>query len=151
MDRVANVAMSKFDQNSPMPYEKLVKNLEVVKGRLNRPLTLSKKILYSHLDDHANQDIERGESYLRLRLDRVAMQDVTAQMAMLQFISSGLPKIQLRLKFGTKHDPSTVLGSGNLAVESSTRSSLKIMPSLVSLVTHTSLCKLHLLMSSAMS
>jgi len=85
--------MSKFDQSSPMPYEKLVKNLEVVKGRLNRPLTLSEKILYSHLDDPANQDIERGESYLRLRPDRVAMQDATAQMAMLQFISSGLPKV----------------------------------------------------------
>jgi len=90
---VANVAMSKFDQNSPMPYEKLVKNLEVVKGRLNRPMTLSEKILYSHLDDPANQDIVRGESYLRLRPDRVAMQDATAQMAMLQFISSGLPKV----------------------------------------------------------
>jgi len=61
--------------------------------RLNRPLTLSEKILYSHLDDPANQDIERGESYLRLRPDRVAMQDATAQMAMLQFISSGLPKV----------------------------------------------------------
>jgi len=91
--RTANVAMSKFDDNSPMPYEKLVKTLEVVKGRLNRPLTLSEKILYSHLDDPAGQDIVRGESYLRLRPDRVAMQDATAQMAMLQFISSGLPKV----------------------------------------------------------
>ena len=85
--------MSKFDDNSPMPYEKLVKTLEVVKGRLNRPLTLSEKILYSHLDNPENQDIVRGESYLRLRPDRVAMQDATAQMAMLQFISSGLPKV----------------------------------------------------------
>merc|ERR1711992_115446 len=91
--RVANVAMSKFDENSTMPYEKLVKNLEIVKGRLNRPLTLSEKILYSHLDEPATQDIVRGESYLRLRPDRVAMQDATAQMAMLQFISSGLPKV----------------------------------------------------------
>jgi len=91
--RVANVAMSKFDTTSEMPYEKLVKNLDVVKGRLNRPLTLSEKVLYSHLDDPANQDIVRGESYLRLRPDRVAMQDATAQMAMLQFISSGLPKV----------------------------------------------------------
>jgi hypothetical protein len=41
---VAAVAMSKFDANSEMPYEKLVKNLEVVKGRLNRPLTLSEKV-----------------------------------------------------------------------------------------------------------
>merc|ERR1719489_113898 len=40
-----------------------------------------------------NQDIERGVSYLKLRPDRVAMQDATAQMAMLQFISSGLPKV----------------------------------------------------------
>jgi len=91
--RVACVAMSKFDKNAEMPYEKLVKNLEVVKGRLNRPLTLSEKVLYSHLDDPAGQDIVRGESYLRLRPDRVAMQDATAQMAMLQFISSGLPKV----------------------------------------------------------
>jgi len=91
--RIACVAMSKFDQGSPMPYEKLVKNLEVVKARLARPLTLSEKILYSHLDEPDTQDIVRGESYLRLRPDRVAMQDATAQMAMLQFISSGLPKV----------------------------------------------------------
>jgi len=91
--RVANVAMSKFDTSSPMPYEKLVSNLAVVKERLARPLTLSEKILYSHLDEPATQDIVRGESYLRLRPDRVAMQDATAQMAMLQFISSGLPKV----------------------------------------------------------
>jgi len=90
---VANAAMSKFDKNSTMPYEKLVANLETVKKRLNRPMTLSEKILYSHLDDPAGQDIERGTSYLRLRPDRVAMQDATAQMAMLQFISSGLPKV----------------------------------------------------------
>jgi len=91
--RVANVAMSKFDTSSPMPYEKLVSNLSVVKERLGRPLTLSEKILYSHLDEPGTQEIVRGESYLRLRPDRVAMQDATAQMAMLQFISSGLPKV----------------------------------------------------------
>lgn len=60
---------------------------------MNRPLTLSEKIVYGHLDDPANQEIERGKTYLRLRPDRVAMQDATAQMAMLQFISSGLPKV----------------------------------------------------------
>lgn len=89
----AKVALSRFDQDVYLPYEKLQKNLEVVKKRLNRPLTLSEKILYGHLDDPANQDIQRGTSYLRLRPDRVAMQDATAQMAMLQFISSGLPKV----------------------------------------------------------
>ncbi len=61
--------------------------------RLNRPLTLSEKILYSHLDDPKNQEIVRGKSYLKLRPDRVGMQDATAQMAMLQFISSGLKKV----------------------------------------------------------
>lgn len=76
-----------------MPYEKLSANLEVVKKRLNRPLTLSEKVLYSHLDNPQSQDIVRGTSYLRLRPDRVAMQDATAQMAMLQFISSGLPRV----------------------------------------------------------
>ncbi|XP_022830539.1 aconitate hydratase, mitochondrial [Spodoptera litura] len=88
----AQVAMSKFDQ-SPLPYEKLTKNLEVVKKRLGRDMTLSEKVLYSHLDDPKGQQIERGTSYLRLRPDRVAMQDATAQMAMLQFISSGLPRV----------------------------------------------------------
>lgn len=62
-------------------------------NRLDRPLTLSEKIVYGHLDDPAKQDIERGKTYLRLRPDRVAMQDATAQMAMLQFISSGLPRV----------------------------------------------------------
>lgn len=49
--------------------------------------------MYGHLDDPAGQEIDRGRTYLRLRPDRVAMQDATAQMAMLQFISSGLPKV----------------------------------------------------------
>uniref|UniRef100_A0A2A4JQI9 Aconitate hydratase, mitochondrial n=1 Tax=Heliothis virescens TaxID=7102 RepID=A0A2A4JQI9_HELVI len=88
----AQVAMSKFDKN-PLPYEKLAQNLDVVKKRLGRDMTLSEKVLYSHLDDPKGQDIERGTSYLRLRPDRVAMQDATAQMAMLQFISSGLPRV----------------------------------------------------------
>ncbi|CAG4975442.1 unnamed protein product [Colias eurytheme] len=88
----AQVAMSKFDK-APLPYEKLTKNLEVVKKRLGRDMTLSEKVLYSHLDDPKGQEIERGTSYLRLRPDRVAMQDATAQMAMLQFISSGLPTV----------------------------------------------------------
>ncbi|CAH0394457.1 unnamed protein product [Bemisia tabaci] len=89
----AKVAMSKFDTETFLPYEKLESNINIVKKRLNRPLTLSEKVLYSHLDDPKGQEIERGTSYLRLRPDRVAMQDATAQMAMLQFISSGLPQV----------------------------------------------------------
>merc|ERR1712136_5167 len=87
------VAMSRFDTTTYLPCELLQERLDVVKNRLKRPLTLSEKILYSHLDDPSNQKIVRGESYLRLRPDRVAMQDATAQMAMLQFISSGLPRV----------------------------------------------------------
>jgi len=89
----AKVPLSKFDNDVYLPYEKLSSNLEIVKKRLNRPLTLSEKVLYSHIDDPQNQEIVRGTSYLRLRPDRVAMQDATAQMAMLQFISSGLPRV----------------------------------------------------------
>jgi aconitate hydratase len=73
-------------------YEKMETNLKVVRQRLNRPLSLAEKIVYGHLDDAANQEIVRGRSYLDLRPDRVAMQDATAQMALLQFMSSGLPE-----------------------------------------------------------
>ncbi|MCJ1471532.1 Aconitate hydratase mitochondrial [Lambiella insularis] len=68
-------------------------NLAVVRSRLNRPLTYCEKILYSHLDDPHGQEIERGKSYLRLRPDRVACQDATAQMAILQFMSAGMPSV----------------------------------------------------------
>ncbi|KAG1665181.1 Aconitate hydratase, mitochondrial [Nymphon striatum] len=87
------IAMSKFDQQHYLPYETLNDRLSVVKNRLKRPLTLSEKVLYSHIDQPDAQEIERGMSYLRLRPDRVAMQDATAQMAMLQFISSGLKRV----------------------------------------------------------
>ncbi|XP_053388072.1 aconitate hydratase, mitochondrial-like [Mercenaria mercenaria] len=85
--------MSRFEQNQYIDYDKISHRVDIVKQRLGRPLTLSEKVLYGHLDDPKNQDIVRGESYLKLRPDRVAMQDATAQMALLQFISSGLPKV----------------------------------------------------------
>ena len=59
---------------------------------LNKPLTLAEKIIYGHLDDPSVKPV-RGQTYLKLRPDRVAMQDATAQMAVLQFISSGLPTV----------------------------------------------------------
>ncbi|KAG9508427.1 putative aconitate hydratase, mitochondrial, partial [Fragariocoptes setiger] len=90
---LANVPISRYDPHVYMPYGKLQNNLAQVRKKLDRPLTLAEKILCPHLDDIKNQDIKRGESYLRLRPDRVAMQDATAQMAILQFISSGLPKV----------------------------------------------------------
>ena len=75
-------------------YESIETNLRIVRRKLgNKPLTLAEKIVYGHLDDPEGAPApERGVSYLKLRPDRVAMQDATAQMAILQFISSGLPK-----------------------------------------------------------
>ena len=84
--------MSRFDTKS-VPYASLSVTLDTVQQRLGKPLTLAEKVLYSHLDDPKGQDLVRGQSYLQLRPDRVAMQDATAQMAMLQFISSGLAKV----------------------------------------------------------
>jgi aconitate hydratase len=70
-------------------YERTARNLEVVRGRLKRPLSYAEKVLFGHLADPASQELEPGGAYLELRPDRVAMQDATAQMALLQFISSG--------------------------------------------------------------
>ncbi|EJD04011.1 aconitate hydratase [Fomitiporia mediterranea MF3/22] len=77
------------------PYARLAENLNRVRAILNsRPLTLAEKILYSHIHDpektlSGKRNI-RGE-YLQLRPQRVAMQDASAQMAILQFMSAGLP------------------------------------------------------------
>lgn len=67
--------------------------LATVRARLQRPLTLAEKILYGHVDDPAGQRIERGQAYLLLRPDRVALQDATAQMALLQFMSAGRDEV----------------------------------------------------------
>jgi len=87
--------MSKFDLETDVRdnFANLQAKVDIVKSRLRRPLTLSEKVVYGHLDEPETADIVRGESYLRLRPDRVAMQDATAQMAMLQFISSGLARV----------------------------------------------------------
>jgi len=70
-------------------YARTRDNLAIVRKRLGRPLTFAEKILFGHLDDAKGQDLVAGESYLLLRPDRVAMQDATAQMAMLQFMQAG--------------------------------------------------------------
>ncbi|KAI9136886.1 aconitate hydratase 2 [Paraphysoderma sedebokerense] len=73
-------------------YTKLIENLSIVKKKLDRPLTLAEKILYSHLDRPDAANPVRGESYLKLRPDRVAMQDASAQTAILQFMLANLPQ-----------------------------------------------------------
>lgn len=59
-------------------------------SRLKRPLTYSEKVLYSHLDENYDERIERGTSQLKLRPVRIACQDATAQMALIQFMSAGM-------------------------------------------------------------
>lgn len=87
------VEMTLWEKGNYINYKKMSENLGIVRQRLNRPLTYAEKILYSHLDDPHGQDIERGKSYLRMRPDRVACQDATAQMAILQFMSAGMPSV----------------------------------------------------------
>jgi aconitate hydratase len=87
------VRQNNHEQNNFINYKKMSENLAIVRQRLNRPLTFAEKILYSHLDDPHGQEIERGVSYLKLRPDRVACQDATAQMAILQFMSAGMPSV----------------------------------------------------------
>ncbi len=70
-------------------FERLKKNIEIIRKRLNRPMTLAEKIVYGHLKNPNDQDLTAGKSILGLEVDRVCMQDATAQMALLQFMQSG--------------------------------------------------------------
>ena len=63
--------------------------LDQVRKVVNRPLTYAEKVLYSHLYDKGTKEFTRGKDYVDLAPDRVAMQDATAQMALLQFMSAG--------------------------------------------------------------
>ncbi|NBO37023.1 aconitate hydratase [bacterium] len=81
-------------------YDNMSARLQTARGVLNRPLTLTEKILYSHLAPSAEtlkaesvQNFGRGKNYVDFYPDRVAMQDATAQMALLQFMSAGIPKV----------------------------------------------------------
>ncbi len=70
-------------------YEKLQVKLADTRALLGRPLTLAEKILYAHLANFPKKELIRGQSYAEFLPDRVAMQDATAQMALLQLMLSG--------------------------------------------------------------
>lgn len=75
-------------------YKNMPARIEAARKNLARPLTLSEKILYSHLfDNNSLQDYKRAEDYVNFAPDRVAMQDATAQMALLQFMNAGKSKV----------------------------------------------------------
>jgi aconitate hydratase len=99
-------------------YARMAERIEAAKKIVGKPLTLTEKILYSHLDEgNATQVYERGESYVDFRPDRVAMQDATAQMALLQFMQAGKEKVAvpstahadhlIQAKLGAKDDLKT--------------------------------------------
>jgi aconitate hydratase len=99
-------------------YANFIDYQEAARKLMGRPLTLTEKILFSHLADRFESPPERQGTYSYLNPDRVAMQDATAQMALLQFMSSGKATVAV---------PSTVLVSGNPGRELFIRLSLKIM------------------------
>src|SRR2546426_1005233 len=77
-------------------YKGLEENITKYRKMVNRPLTLTEKLLIGHLDNiQTTKNLEPGESYVFLRPDRVALQDVTGQMVILQFMQSGLKLTKL--------------------------------------------------------
>ena len=74
-------------------YGKMRSRIDTVRQRLSRPLTLAEKIVYGHLHEPATTDLDKGKSYVELHPDRVAMQDATAQMALLQFMQAGKKEV----------------------------------------------------------
>jgi aconitate hydratase len=74
-------------------YANLDAKVNAARKIVNKPLTLTEKILYAHLWESASEAYSRGKSYVDFAPDRVAMQDATAQMALLQFMQAGRPKV----------------------------------------------------------
>ncbi|MHA7129101.1 aconitate hydratase [Algoriphagus namhaensis] len=75
-------------------YARYPERIEAARKAVNKPLTLTEKILYAHLSEGAaSEAYERGVSYVEFQPDRVAMQDATAQMALLQFMQAGKDQV----------------------------------------------------------
>jgi aconitate hydratase len=84
-------------------YERTARNLAVVRPRLARPLTLADKVLLGHLDDPERAELEPGRSLLSLRPDRVVLQDVLGQTAMLQFMQTRRERIAVPTSIHCDH------------------------------------------------
>ena len=105
-------------------YARMARRIEAARKVTNQPLTLSEKILYSHLDEgEPSTAFVRGKSYVDFNPDRVAMQDATAQMALLQFMQAGKSKVAvpstvhcdhlIQAKVGASEDLKTALVNNN--------------------------------------
>jgi aconitate hydratase len=84
-------------------YETMERNLAIVRRRLGRPLTLADKVLLGHLDNPEHQEMEPGKSYLMLRPDRVVLQDVLGQTAMLQFMQTRRARVAVATTIHCDH------------------------------------------------
>jgi aconitate hydratase len=94
-------------------YARLPERVALGRERLGRGLTLAEKILVNHLRD-ASQDIDRARTYNDFDPDRVAMQDATAQMALLQFMTAGLPQVAVP---STVHCDHLILAKAGAALD----------------------------------
>jgi aconitate hydratase len=94
-------------------YTRLPQRVALGRERLGRPLTLAEKILVNHLRDPHGQELERGRSYADFDPDRVAMQDATAQMALLQFMTAGLPSVAVPSTVHCDHLIQARVGAAN--------------------------------------
>src|SRR3990167_11137361 len=94
-------------------YSQIEKNLKIARQRLNRPLILAEKIVYGHLANPQTQELGRGKSILFLHPDRVVMQDVTAQMALLQFMLGGQKQTKVPASIHCDHLIRAQMGAMN--------------------------------------
>ncbi|HWP78706.1 MAG TPA: aconitate hydratase [Candidatus Nitrosotenuis sp.] len=100
-------------------YKKLEHNISKFRNLVKRPLTLSEKILAGHLAEMDNKEPERGKSYVFLKPDRVALQDVTGQTVMLEFMQAGLKQVTLPTTVHCDH-----LIQARVGAESDTKAAL---------------------------
>lgn len=99
-------------------YAEIAEKVEKARQIVGRPLSLTEKILYSHIDSNIKlESFQRGMSYVDFRPDRVAMQDATAQMALLQFMQAGKPKVAVPSTVHCDHLIQAKLGANEDLVE----------------------------------
>ena len=93
-------------------YSSLKDKVDIAKKVCNHPLTLSEKILYSHLWNNLENPFERGNDYVDFAPDRIACQDATAQMALLQFMQAGKNKVAVPTTVHCDHLIQAKIGAG---------------------------------------
>jgi aconitate hydratase len=94
-------------------YSTFKQKVDDTKRLLNRPLTYAEKILYAHLWEKPNKPLIASKNFAEFKPDRVAMQDATAQMALLQFMSAGIPRVAVPTTVHCDHLIQAEVGSRN--------------------------------------